>query len=141
MRRAVLLAVVCLAAATAGAVPVLRSAGSGVSIDTTGTFRIQAQGLLLPSTEGFNGGFRIEASPGRDRVWLYPLFIRFRAGVLSLEAGAGTTVEDSRFTCLAAYVMPAFSLMAGSMGFMAGIPLAFRDGRFSAGIELMLTVN
>lgn len=132
---AVLLAMVAMP--VFAAMPVVRSWYSGVSFETDGVFRFSVEGLLLPSTAPLNGGFRA-VSTSQGSAIVYPLFLRGRAGVLSLEAGVGYGVENRSFEI---YAIPAFSLSFGTVGVMIGIPVTYGGDGFLVGIETALTLN
>lgn len=112
-------------------------ASAGISIDTNGVVRYTLEGVVFPNREALNVGSRMELRADRKAL-IYPVFIRFRAGALFVEAGGGYDLEDRQF---AAFAMPGVSMGSETVSFSLGIPLAYRSNGFSVGIEALISVN
>lgn len=135
---AVLLIVFAATASCAAAgLSFLRSAASGVSIGLDGQVRFSAEALMLNSTEQFNAGFRADVTTSGEST-VYPLFIRGRLGIFSLEAGIGYAASDKS---VAAYAMPAVSLFFGKIGMYIGFPVLWTPQGFTACAEAAVTLN
>lgn len=140
MKKLFIILLIALAAVTscaAAGISFLRSAASGVSIGLDGQVRFSAEALLLNSTEQFNAGFRADVTTGGEST-VYPLILRGRLGIFSLEAGVGYAATDKT---VAAYAMPAVSLFFGKLGMYLGIPILWSPNGFTACFEAAVTLN
>lgn len=107
-----------------------------VGLAYSGGPRISSEVSLLPSSVPLNGGVRVDTDfSGKDKVF-YPLFLRARFGVLTLDAGGGMD-EAKNFS---AFATGGLTLSFGTLSLSLRGGAAYRRG-FVPLFELGLVVN
>jgi hypothetical protein len=121
-------------------IPVCIFAQNRVSVSVglayAGEPRISTETCLLPSCVSLNGGARVDTDLSGSDVVFYPLFLRVRFGVLTLDVGGGID-QGKRFASFAS-AGALFGLGAFSLSIRGGV--VYREG-FSPLLELGLVAN
>lgn len=109
---------------------------ASVGIAYAGGPRISAEACLLPSSVPLNGGMRVDTDlSGNDKV-LYPLFLRVRFGVLTLDAGGGI----DQLKNFSSFATGGVTLCFGILSFTLRGGVVYRRGFYPL-LELGLVFN